>query len=561
MLLVLVLSFCLVPFPSSAADAADEAYQKARGAYRQLLDSPTKRLYRDNWMQVIDRLQAVAHKYPRHRRAPAALYTAGKASRDLYSISRRRADAEQAVRIFDSLAQRYPADSLADDALILAGEVLEVDLRDFSQAYFRYERVVEKYPSGDMISRARKKTAELRAYAPVRHSAPVARASAGVVELDDIRSWSNPGYTRIVLDLSGPAEFAANFLPGDPGGGLVPRLYVDIAGAAMGSKVSEETLIDDGLLRRIRTGRFARDTVRVVLDLHSFQDYKVFPLEDPFRIVIDVAGEGSAQAPATAAVSPQAPQSAAATQMERKSAAPLQARVPNAPPPGIRRIVVDPGHGGRDPGAIGPSGIMEKDVTLALARILARRLESELGCEVILTRNSDKFLPLEERTAIANKAGADLFISIHVNASLNREAHGIETYYLNFAKNEQAAAVAARENGTSLKQVGDLELILFDLMAHSKINESSRLAAEIQKSMVSTLGRHYSHIRDLGVRQGPFYVLLGATMPSVLVEAAFISNKREEGRLTDTRYHERTADAIVAAVRNYANSLKVIATR
>jgi N-acetylmuramoyl-L-alanine amidase len=341
----------------------------------------------------------------------------------------------------------------------------------------------------------------------------------------------------------------------------VPRLYVDIAGAAMGSKVSEETLIDDGLLRRIRTGRFARDTVRVVLDLHSFQDYKVFPLEDPFRIVIDVAGEGSAQAPATAAVSPQAPQSAAATQMERKSAAPLQARVPNAPPPGIRRIVVDPGHGGRDPGAIGPSGIMEKDVTLALARILARRLESELGCEVILTRNSDKFLPLEERTAIANKAGADLFISIHVNASLNREAHGIETYYLNFAKNEQAAAVAARENGTSLKQVGDLELILFDLMAHSKINESSRLAAEIQKSMVSTLGRHYSHIRDLGVRQGPFYVLLGATMPSVLVEAAFISNKREEGRLTDTRYHERTADAIVAAVRNYANSLKVIATR
>ncbi len=162
-------------------------------------------------------------------------------------------------------------------------------------------------------------------------------------------------------------------------------------------------------------------------------------------------------------------------------------------------------------------------MTLKLAKELAKELTRQIGCEVILTRSKDVYLPLEERTAIANKVGADLFISLHANANKSREAYGIETYYLNFSKNDKAAAVAARENGTSLKQVSDLELILFDLMANAKINESSRLATEIQESLVQRISKKYSDVRDLGVRQGPFYVLLGATMPSVLVETAFIS--------------------------------------
>jgi N-acetylmuramoyl-L-alanine amidase len=227
----------------------------------------------------------------------------------------------------------------------------------------------------------------------------------------------------------------------------------------------------------------------------------------------------------------------------------------------LRRIVVDPGHGGKDPGAVGPNGVLEKDITLAMAKLLKKQLEKDIGCEVVLTRDRDVFLPLEERTAIANKVGADLFISLHANASHHRSAYGTETYYLNLSKNDQAAAVAARENGTSLKEVGDLEAILFDLMANAKINESGRLAAEIQKSMVSRLSRKYSNIRDLGVRQGPFYVLLGATMPSVLVEAAFISNHREEARLVTRDFQQNTALAISQAVRNYGVALELLAQR
>jgi N-acetylmuramoyl-L-alanine amidase len=148
---------------------------------------------------------------------------------------------------------------------------------------------------------------------------------------------------------------------------------------------------------------------------------------------------------------------------------------------------------------------------------------------------------------------------VHANAAPNRQAFGIETYYLNFSKNDKAAAVAARENGTTLKEVGDLELILFDLMANAKINESSRLAAEIQRALVGRLGKQFDEIRDLGVRQGPFYVLLGATMPSVLVEAAFISHPREERRLATSSYLEHTADAIADAVKSYAQAHKLIA--
>jgi N-acetylmuramoyl-L-alanine amidase len=301
----------------------------------------------------------------------------------------------------------------------------------------------------------------------------------------------------------------------------------------------------------------------VVLDLVSSRDYKVFPLDDPFRIIIDVRGDGAPVLKEDTPALNQLPAGDGIANILENAPAehPVQLHIPQNKGDGLRRIVVDAGHGGKDPGAIGPGGVMEKDVTLAMAKALAPRLEKALGCEVIMTRKDDTFIPLEERTAIANKVGADLFISLHANASTNRKAYGTETYYLNFSKNDQAVAVAARENGTSLKQVGDLELILFDLMANAKINESSRLAAEIQRSLVDSLDNHYRSIRDLGVRQGPFYVLLGATMPSVLVETAFISNSREAARLKDPKFRAHAADAIVRGVRNYAVSLKMIAAQ
>ena len=566
-----LLVFLLMPL-SVLADA-DSAYRKAKDSYRSLTESSQKQLYRDNWESVIGAFLTLVDKYPDSSKAPDGLLMAGRACRGLYDISRVASDARRATELYDRLTETYSRDSLADDALFESAQIYEKILDHKAEAFVRYQAIVDRYPAGDMIAKAKGKAVSLVAYAPAPRALPAPKvsssmpaASAGEAVLTGIRLWSNPGYTRVVMDFDGQAEFRANFLPANPQEKADPRIYVDIKKTVPAAGLVETTKVQDGLLRQVRTGRSDSSTVRVVLDLVSFNNYKVFPLQDPFRIVIDVLGEGapaiSSQVPELRSLPPVAKDDIAKVLDRDPVEAPVKVNIPAASrQPGLRRIVVDAGHGGKDPGAVGATGLFEKNVTLAMAKQLKKQLESELGCEVILTRNRDVYLPLEERTAIANKVGADLFISIHANANQNRDAYGVETYYLNFSKNDKAAAVAARENGTSLKQVGDLELILFDLMANAKINESSRLAAEIQKAMVGDLKRHYSDIRDLGVRQGPFYVLVGATMPSVLVEAAFISNHREESRLATSKFHEKTGSAIVKGVRNYSSDLKLIANK
>ena len=204
----------------------------------------------------------------------------------------------------------------------------------------------------------------------------------------------------------------------------------------------------------------------------------------------------------------------------------------------------------------GAHGTKEKDVVLQISLKLAKKLREELGLDVVLTRKTDVFLELQERTAIANQVGADLFVSVHANAALNRASSGIETYYLNLAKTEKAAQLAAKENGTSLEKVSLLQAVLFDLMANYKINDSAHLAEEVQKALHRKVNGHFSSTRNLGVKQGPFYVLVGATMPSILVETAFLSNEREEERLNDPAYQEDAAEGIAEGIRNYISSIK-----
>jgi N-acetylmuramoyl-L-alanine amidase len=253
---------------------------------------------------------------------------------------------------------------------------------------------------------------------------------------------------------------------------------------------------------------------------------------------------------------------------EEKSAGPLQgtlnrnnARVPSGALAkqlalGVRRIVIDPGHGGHDFGAPGYiKGVHEKDVALQIGRKLALKIRKELKCETIMTRSADQYLTLEERTAIANTKNADLFISIHTNAARDQRAYGLETYYLNLATDDDAILVAARENATSMRNISDLESILNDLMQNAKINESTRLAGYVQQSLYLHLQRNYGSIKSKGVKQAPFYVLLGAQMPAILVETSFISNARECKRLIDPRYQEQICVGIIRGIRKYIQEL------
>jgi N-acetylmuramoyl-L-alanine amidase len=199
--------------------------------------------------------------------------------------------------------------------------------------------------------------------------------------------------------------------------------------------------------------------------------------------------------------------------------------------------------------------VKEKNIVLGIARILKKKIEKEIGCEVFLTRNRDVFLPLERRTAIANMKKADLFISLHINAHRNRKISGLETYFLNMAMDERSVMVAARENATSEKNISDLQTILNDLMLNTKITESSRLAHNVQEGMVSRVRKKYTRVRNLGVKQAPFYVLIGAQMPAVLVETGFLTNRTERKRLLSKKYQESVAEGICAGIKTYIKSI------
>jgi N-acetylmuramoyl-L-alanine amidase len=374
--------------------------------------------------------------------------------------------------------------------------------------------------------------------------------------LNEMKYWSNPDYTRISLELDRDVTWEAHRLgkdsPGKPG-----RVYIDINHARLGQNVRDIT-IGDGLLRGARVGQFKPGVVRVVLDTENIKDFKVFPLSEPTRLIIDVRGERPVEISRLEPTVSSAPEPLAELRPdERPSVIEKKPRTQKKPAISkIRRIVVDPGHGGHDPGAVGPSGLQEKDVVLAISLKLRELLRDELALDVVMTRSTDVFIPLEERTAIANKVNADLFLSVHANAAANRNANGIETYYLNLAKTEKAAQLAAKENGTSLEKVSVLQAILFDLMANYKLNDSAHLADEVQKALHKRARTYYADVKNLGVKQGPFYVLVGATMPSILVESAFLSNAQEETRLKDPAYLDLTAEGILDGVRGYISSLK-----
>lgn len=354
----------------------------------------------------------------------------------------------------------------------------------------------------------------------------VFRSSAVAAVVSGIRHWSNEEYTRVVIDLEDDARYEANFLPADPERGLPARIFLDVQAAGAREELLRRPLeVGDGLLRTVRAGRFRPGVVRIVLDLERDSGYRVFDLSAPSRIIVDIDGKAGGPPPAA-----------------------------HAPRRGRPLVMLDPGHGGKDPGAIGPTGLMEKDVVLEIGRMVRDRLRADGDFEVRMTRDSDVFLPLEERTAMANKARADVFVSLHINASRNRRAEGISTYVLSHATDREALEVAARENGVPVQKLAGVKFIIDDLSTYGRKKESLRLAKTVNDAIVRNVSRRHGPVHDLGLKQAPFYVLVGARMTAVLVEASFISNRREENRLRSRAYLETIADSVVEAIRYYGEN-------
>ena len=526
------------PIATSSEKGGYDTYNAAEACYQKLRQNARRQKYRDQWLRCIEKFQAVYRQDPSGPWAAAGLYMTGQLYQELYGHSRRAADQQAGVAAFEQVLQQFPQ----------------------SRYRAKAQEALNGRPVPPITAAAEPDSAALptetqpaetatAAAAPATTTSPPVKAAAGepaaqpTVTVSGLRYWSNPSYTRVVIDADQETGYTHRLLQKDPAINKPQRLFVDLEGSRLGKDIEKIIPINDNLLSDVRAGQYAATAVRVVVDIKSFKTYKIFSLKNPFRIVIDVWGEEleSQEEPATAQPKGgKLPPGALAKQLAL----------------GVSRIVIDAGHGGRDYGAPGYlKGIHEKDVVLQIAQRLAQKVREKLKTEVIMTRNDDQHLTLEERTAIANTKNADLFISVHTNAARDRRAYGIETFFLNLATDEDAIEVAARENATSAKNISDLQTILSDLMQNAKINESSRLAGYVQDALYHNLRQRYSRIKSKGVKQAPFYVLLGAQMPAILIETSFISNDRECNRLTDETYQERMCDAIVNGIRKYIKEI------
>ncbi len=571
--------------------AENKRYQEAKFYYNELQNSDAGKTTRQQWLRGAHNFRTIYLAHPKSELAASCLFMLARISSDMHNLFQQKTDLEESITYYKDITRLFSNSKLADDAYYALAEIALEKQNAPRKAADYFIRIVEHYPQSDMFPGAEKRLKYLSKEYNIPLPKIMMAPSSGGGKLNYIlplKYWSSEDYTRILIIASNPVNYKETLLPKTPN--APERLFIDFKDSYIEPKYRAPIPIRNGLLKQVRTGQYSEDTVRVVLDIESIDSYRIFNLPDPFRVVIDVRGKKgpSLQSALGGELYAKSQENKAKVPLIRRSATKRKMRVegaaattpvilPNAQKInkekfaseittkqdfslaqqlglGIKQIVIDPGHGGKDPGAMA-YGLKEKDIVLQLGKYLAPILRKNLGCEVSFTRDTDVFIPLEERTAIANTKGADLFISLHVNAHPSKKIHGMETYYLNLSTNAEAMRVAAMENATSTHQMSDLQNILADIMKNAKRDESAKLAAKVQQAIVKTGGGKYPGIKNLGVKQAPFYVLIGAEMPAVLVEAAFITNKKDAQNLQNKEFLQELAEQIAAGIKTYIQEL------
>lgn len=538
------------------AQDAPHLYDQAKALYLKLKATAPEKTTEKGWLEATKAFKKVYNEFPSSLEAEKALYMVGRLVLKTPKKLRTNKAAQEAISDLQILVDKFPLSSLADDAMMMRAR-LYIIIDDKPKAKRELFRILETYPEGDMAPTATDwlvKLGDVEAEPEKKDEEEGSKLN----KINKIWFTSTETYTRVVIYSSNKVKFSElTFLPGDKKTLAPPRMYMDIMDSEVGKELKRTTPISDGILKQVRVGQFSPDKVRVVLDTESVDTEltKVFPqaTEDGgFKIIIDVTGRNASgkdlKPDQITMIAP--PKKLDPDTRKEKNPDPKP-----QPKKEFKRIVIDPGHGGSDPGAVGPKNVKEKNVTLAIALKLEKELKKKLDVEVFLTRRKDKYLPLEERTAFANAKKADIFISIHANSAKRKTARGVETYYLNASTDRAAIRLSALENKTTVSNISefqeDYKLIIMDLLQTSKAEDSSRLAGHIQKGIVNSLRGKYSDTKDLGVKHALFFVLMGAKMPNVLVEASFISNPVEEKLLTKPDFQKRICQGIVKGVEDF----------
>jgi N-acetylmuramoyl-L-alanine amidase len=555
------------------------------------------RFGRSYYQSAVDSYQFLVHEYPASHYCQDAILRMAKLRRDQLG------DAALAKKTYEDFLKRYPRSPKKREVQEALAELALLQNSDEQTTTL----TAEAKPAA-----AEPANEETRTNAPV-HSGGKSVGHSDSTEIPRvrrIRAAANGDATRVTIDLEDSVQYASGRIANPD------RIFFDLHAARLTPEVARGNIhVDGNLLTAVRVAQNHEGVVRVVLDVNGVKDYTASLTNNPAQLVIDlyansvpVGGKGTVQnvASKSSAVSPSASSPVATTSSSAISGSVGNSKPPaaasNSVPPSkntksksvkatatntkpdliqpstapqptrdgqstltralglkIGRIVIDAGHGGHDTGTIGPTGLMEKDLCLDVALRLGKIIQQKLpGADVVYTRADDTFIPLEERTNIANQAKADLFISIHANSSQDHGARGIETYYLNLKGSAEAMEVAARENATAQEGVHDLQDLVRKIARTEKIDESKELAADVQDSLAKKVEKSGKTIRNRGVRKAPFVVLIGADMPSILTEISFLSNPADEKLLKQPEQRQRVAEGLYQGVASYLQSMNSV---
>lgn len=495
--MIVVLFLCLQVSSAwaGASHSPEDLYYLAQKSYYQLKGSPDKQKLRHHWEHVIKKFSKVLERHPKSPQAYKAVFTIASLYEGLNEISKNLKDLDQALHYYKKVSQDYSGGALTDDALFESGQIYK-DKKDLLSAKEIFKTIFEKYPKGDQAKKARSEYQKLVTVSSVHKI-----AQQVVVPVNSkakvIKNETKPVALKKVEKLMVVARLEKSQSP------------VEIKSISPSTlpaqKISE-------LKHNIATKGIVVSKAKPIL---------IAPVK---KSLFKKALGGHLYAPSTKNV---------------QSSAPL--------------IVVDAGHGGKDQGAKSAKGLHEKNVNLTIARHVKTILVNRFKYQVVMTRKDDTFIPLKERSAIANNRNAELFVSIHANAAQRKSAHGIETYFLGTTHNDDALATAARENGELVYSVKDdqVQQILASLITTTKINDSSRLAGTVQENIYQSSRKKFRELKNLGVKEGPFYVLHGADMPSILVEVGFLTNRKEAKMLSNPAYLYRLASSIAEGIHQF----------
>ncbi len=550
---------------------ASIAYEKARVSYQSFFQSKKKMHRRDQWILIIQKFESVYNNHFPSNEAYKAVFTIGDLYEQLFAISRRDRDLDAALDAYQKTVNKFKPGRLTDDALYRQGEIY-FGRKGYADALNFFEKVSRLTPKGDVVLKARSRISSVRHIiakndrlkkVPSKQIKKVSLtgktsslAASKKIILDKIDYTVGSDSFRIVVHTSEAVTFSQGRLSGPE------RVYINFNETQLADRVSKDIKIGSRFLKGLRLSQFDKKNTRLVVDLNESNNLKIGVWSEGAKLYIELSNAKLQQVKVgSKQKTPSVTNDVVAIDTKikrRKEPRKTVVKVSKKRPPlAVNNksplIVVDAGHGGKDLGAVGHRGVREKDVNLDIALRLKDILKSRYKYRVILTRSEDIFIPLQGRGKIANDNNADIFISVHANAAHRRAAHGIETYYLGQGHNEEAKATAARENGKLVKSVKDdqTQEILASMISTTKINKSSRLAGNIQNQLYQSMRKKYSGVKNLGVKEGPFFVLHDTNMASVLVEVGFLTNGKEENRLKQSPYLDRLASSIAKGVAKF----------